>query len=124
MNTERLQAIFLIATFSFLTSTLAFSAAPQLQQSDVLNTDAISPHTQTAAYQNGYQDGWVEGESAWSNSHGPNLNRSGNYSKADHGYIESLGDKNAYKESYRRGFEEGYSVGYGRPVVQHKKRSE
>jgi flagellar biosynthesis/type III secretory pathway protein FliH len=122
MNTERLKAIFLIAAFSFLTSTL--TATPQLQQSHVSNTDAIRSHTQTAAYQNGYQDGWVEGESAWSNSHGPSLNRSGNYSKADRGYIQSLGDKNEYKESYRRGFEEGYSVGYGRPVVQHKKRSE
>jgi hypothetical protein len=77
--------------------------------------------THATAYQNGYQDGWIEGEAAWAHSQGANLNSSGSYKKADHGYTESLGDKNEYKESYRRGFVEGYSVGYGREIAVREK---
>src|SRR6185312_1517662 len=69
----------------------------------------------SAAYRNGYRDGWIEGESAWAQSSSFNLHRSGNYGKGDRGYSEDLGTKNDYKRLYRKGFEDGYSVGYGVP---------
>jgi hypothetical protein len=69
----------------------------------------------SAAYSNGYRDGWIEGESAWAQSSSFNLHRSGNYGKADRGYSEDLGAKNDYKRLYRKGFQDGYSVGYGIP---------
>src|SRR5215471_16943447 len=65
----------------------------------------------TAAYRAGFQDGWIDGEHAWAESMSLNLNRSGMYSRADHGYSE--GDKKGYKRLYRKGFEDGYGVGYG-----------
>lgn len=107
----RLRRLLAIATLTLTGCVLSFAASQtQAPASAKATADA---ETHGAAYQNGYQDGWIDGEAAWAHSQGANLNSSGSYKKADHGYTESLGDKNEYKESYRRGFVEGYSVGYG-----------
>jgi len=68
---------------------------------------------QTPAYQNGYQDGWNEGEADWARSASFHVNRSQAYHDADRGYDLSLGKKDEYRRIYRRGFEEGYRTGYG-----------
>ena len=86
--------------------------AIQIRRPDV-KTQTTAPDTQSIAYHNGYQDGWIAGEEAWANSGAFRMNSNDQYNKATHGYNESLGDKNEYKRLYKKGFEEGYSVGYG-----------
>lgn len=107
--------------FPFFLCLLTIAGPAGAQSSEFSRTpspakiDGQQLERRSAAYRNGYQDGWIEGESAWSQSSSFNLHRSGTYSKADRGYSEDLGTKNDYKRLYRKGFEDGYSVGYGVP---------
>ena len=96
-----------------IASTVSLPAqAIQIRRPDV-KTQTTVPDTQSIAYRNGYQDGWIAGEEAWANSGAFRMNSNDQYNRATHGYNESLGDKNEYKRLYKKGFEEGYSVGYG-----------
>ena len=89
--------------------------AIQIRRPDV-RTEKTASDTQSVAYRNGYQDGWIAGEEAWANSGAFRLKSNDQYSKGTHGYDESLGDKSEYKRLYKKGFEEGYSVGYGQSL--------
>jgi len=89
--------------------------AIQIRRPEV-KTEKTASDTQSVAYRNGYQDGWIAGEEAWANSGAFRLKSNDQYGKATHGYDESLGDKSEYKRLYKKGFEEGYSVGYGQSL--------
>jgi hypothetical protein len=63
------------------------------------------------ARQNGFNDGWIDGESDWARGVRAQTAGHGNYRSADHGWTS--GDKREYKERYRAGYKEGYERGYG-----------
>jgi hypothetical protein len=64
------------------------------------------------AFQNGYRDGREKGREDGRDNDRYDPTRHGRYRSADHGYIDSYGSKNAYKDTYREGFKAGYDEGY------------
>ena len=105
-----MQKIFPLFAIAVIASSLPLATVAQSSQ-PTPKVIAQESDKDTAAYRNGFQDGWIDGEHAWAESMSLNLSRSGMYSRADHGYSE--GDKKEYKRLYRKGFEDGYGVGYG-----------
>ena len=65
-----------------------------------------------SAFENGYRDGREQGLDDGRDNDRFDATRHGRYRSADHGYIDSYGDKNRYKDSYRQGFTAGYDQGY------------
>ena len=110
--TSKCNCLLFLSALAIASGTSQPAQAIQIRRPDV-KTQTAQIDTQSVAYRNGYQDGWIAGEEAWANSGPFRMNSNDQYNKATHGYNESLGDKNEYKRLYKNGFQEGYSVGYG-----------
>jgi flagellar biosynthesis/type III secretory pathway protein FliH len=81
--------------------------AGERRQTDKEDSDGGS-----AAYRNGYRDGWSQGREAVERGerHDPTGHRW--YREARRGYEYRHGTRYAYIERYRAGFEAGYTAGY------------
>lgn len=67
------------------------------------------------AFETGYRDGMEAAHSDWRKHKGYRPEKHDNYEDASHGYHDSYGPKNAYKQRYRQGFLRGYEdAGTGR----------
>ena len=64
------------------------------------------------AYDIGYRDGLEAARSDWRKHKDYRPEKHDNYEDASHGYHDSYGPKNAYKERYRQGFLRGYNDAY------------
>jgi hypothetical protein len=64
------------------------------------------------AYDQGFQDGRLDGRHDSLTGHSYRPTQDGNYKHADRGYNSAFGDKNGYKQQYRSGYLNGYEQGY------------
>lgn len=67
-----------------------------------------------AAYDNGYRDGLKRGEQAARDGRPLDVEREGDYRKAEDGYNRAYGDRGRYRDNYRGGFAQGFRDGYTR----------
>lgn len=70
-------------------------------------------NSQSAAYNNGYQQGLQYGASDRNNGHSNRPTYSSTYQNGTSGYNSSMGGQTAYKQSFRQGYIAGYQRGYG-----------
>lgn len=61
----------------------------------------------------GYRDGVTWAQYDMSHSNPPNPTKTWVYKRADHGYRDQYGDKDAYKNAYRQAFMQGYQDTFG-----------
>ncbi len=67
------------------------------------------------AFETGYQDGLEAARKDWRKHNAYRPEKHDNYEDASHGYHDSYGPKNLYKQHYRQGFLRGYEdAGTGR----------
>lgn len=64
------------------------------------------------AQQNGYTDGVYYGQRDRADGNSSNATGAKGYRDADHGYSDSLGNKDQYQQMYRDAFIAGYNAGY------------
>jgi len=63
-------------------------------------------------YQTGYSDGYMSGYRDALDNNAKNLQRHGEYIKADRAYSKDYGSLEDYRDGYRQGFESGYGTGF------------
>ena len=69
-------------------------------------------YTNTAAWQNGYRDGYDQGRKDARDGDRFDPIRSSRYRSGDHDYDRQYGSRDLYKRQYREAFNQGYDRGY------------
>ncbi len=78
---------------------------------------ADSSQAAQVAQNTGYRDGLEKGRNDGAGGQSYRLDRHDAYAAADHGYLDSFGNREQYRQQYREGFQRGYEEGYrGRAV--------
>lgn len=90
---------------------------PPVEEEGYYRTDTGDVYTgyppHDVASEIGYRDGIAWAQYDMRNGNSPNPEKTWVYKRADHGYRDQFGDKDAYKQAYRQAFLQAYQDTFG-----------